>query len=151
MILDNDKPINRPRIEFDTIPVSAKLGSAKGYSIRVCSECVKSDKSVFEEAVKASSLNINAKTLAYLFDTVLSTTIEKTAQDGVPRRIGHLLKVIPVLRGTVKKANSAFDPETCTCYIDVKPLKEAKCKVDTSNFRFINRSAKTKTKSQARP
>ncbi len=159
MILENDEPFNRPRIEFNTIPVSSKIGESKRHIVRICSTHIKSDATVFEEAVKASSLNINAKTMAYLFDAVLSTAIDKTATDGVPRRIGNLLKVVPVLRGTVEAlkvvpvlrgtveaADSDYDPKTCTCYIDIVPLKAAKKKVKVANFRLLNRTKKAKSK-----
>lgn len=146
IMIFNHKSLSKPKIYFNTIPIASHLGESKRYSVRACTAYAKSDKTIFEEAAEACSLNIGAKTLAYLFDAVLTTAVQKTAKDGIPRRIGDLLKVTPVLRGTLEESDGAFDPETCSCHIGILPLKEAKCKMMATNFQFINRAKETNEK-----
>ena len=117
IIAENDKN-NRTVIEFDTVRVNSKMGGESNrHWLKARPSGMKSDKTVFQEAVEACSLNVKPKAAAYLFDAVLSTAVAKVAEDGVPRRIGDLIKVYPVIKGTVEGPYSPYSPETCACLV----------------------------------
>jgi len=139
MIIAQNSQNNKSVIPYDTIAVSSKLGTEKRYWLRAHHTTMKADKTVFQEAVDACSLNVKPKAAAYLFDAVLSTAAAKVAEDGIPRRIGDLLKIYPVIKGTVEGPYSPYNAETCSCVVAVNLLSGIEKKVKTENIRFVNR------------
>ncbi len=138
MIISDNDSNNKTEIAFDTIPVNPKIDDKGRFWLRAKPTSMKSDKTVFKEAVEACSLNVSAKAAAYLFDAVMSTAASKTAEDGIPRRIGNLIKVYPVIRGTVAGPYSAYDPTTCSCCVAISSLGGLEKTVKTENIRFVN-------------
>ena len=138
IISENDKN-GKTVILFDTVAVSSKLNTDRRYWLRARPNAMKSDKAVFQEAVEACSLNVKPKAAAYLFDAVLSTAAAKVAEDGVSRKIGDLIKIYPVIRGTVEGPYSAYDAATCSCVVAASLLSGVEKKVKTENVRFVNR------------
>ncbi|HBO99033.1 MAG TPA: hypothetical protein DD637_04265 [Verrucomicrobia bacterium] len=139
IIAENDKN-NRTVIEFDTVRVNSRMGGETNrHWLKARPSGMKSDKAVFQEAVEACSLNVKPKAAAYLFDAVLSTAVAKVAEDGVPRRIGDLIKVYPVIKGTVEGPYSPYNPETCACLVAISMLGGLEKNVKTENIRFVNR------------
>lgn len=138
MIIESNDSNNKTVIAFDTIPVSSKMDTKGRFWLHAKQTTIKADKTVFKEAVEACSLNVSAKAAAYLFDAVMSTAVSKTAEDGIPRRIGNLVKVYPVIRGTVAGPYSAYDPTTCSCCVAICALGGLEKTVKTENIRFVN-------------
>ena len=131
IISENDKN-GKTVILFDTVAVSSKLNTDRRYWLRARPNAMKSDKAVFQEAVEACSLNVKPK-------ASVESTAAKVAEDGVSRKIGDLIKIYPVIRGTVEGPYSAYDAATCSCVVAASLLSGVEKKVKTENVRFVNR------------
>ncbi len=138
MIINDNDTNYKMCIQFETVRVNSKLDGSGRYWLLAKPTGMKADKHVFKEAVQACSLNVSEKAAAYLFDAVLSTAVAKTAEDGIPRRIGNLIKVYPVIHGTVAGPYSAYDPTTCSCCVAIGSLSGLEKTVKTDNIRFVN-------------
>lgn len=125
-------------IEFNTYLIDPRFDPNGGYWLRIRQKQPKTDMSVYKEAIESCSLNINPKTAAFLFDAVLSTAMGKVATDGVPRKLGDLIKLEPVARGKLKGPYSAYNPETCSCVVSISALKGLEKKMDLTAVRLVN-------------
>ena len=136
MILDNAN--SKKTIEFETVAISPSINPDGGYWLRLKLSQPLADKTVFEEVAESLPIKLSPKTIAYILDATLATTAAKVARDGVPRKLGDLLKFHPVARGKVKGPFSAFNPETCAGVVSVCALKGLEKKMDMTRVRFTN-------------
>ena len=58
--------------------------------------------------------------------------------DGLPRKLGDLLKFYPTARGKVDKPSSVFNPDTCSGVVAVCALKGLERSVDLTSVHFVN-------------
>ena len=136
MILNESS--NKKQIEFETVAINPSIDPSGGYWLRLKVPQPLADKKVFEEVAENLPIKVTPKTIAYILDATLSTTAAKVAQDGVPRKLGDLVKFYPVARGKVKGPYSAFDPGSCSCHVSVCALKGLEKKMDTTRVHFTN-------------
>ncbi|HBJ59499.1 MAG TPA: hypothetical protein DDY72_03390 [Verrucomicrobia bacterium] len=129
--------MDKKYLTYDTVPCRAP-GNPGGYRLQLRQEPAQAENSAYKEAVQSLSLNLNERTVAFLVEAVLLSFAEKVAADGVPRRIGNLLKFAPVLRGKVEGVNSPFDPKTVKTSVAVTPLKGLSRALDTTRLAFVN-------------
>ena len=90
------------------------------------------------EVAETLPIKITPKTIAYILDATLTTTASKVARDGVPRKLGDLLKFYPTARGKVDKPSSVFNPDTCSGVVAVCALKGLERSVDLTSVHFVN-------------
>ena len=136
MIL-NANSNTKKAIFFDTIEISREIDPNGGYYARAQLPQAKEDYSVFAEVAKAIP-GYEAKTIAYIVDAALTTTASLVAKDGIPRKLGDLIKFYPLLRGKLASANDAFDSKTCTAVVAHSVLKGVETKMDLNYVRFVN-------------
>lgn len=122
---------------YDTVPYRAN-GAAKGYRLQLKPQAMRSERAVYREIVKETSLNLSEDTVAFIVEMALKTLADKVAQDGLPRRIGNFLKFTPVLRGRVDGINSPYDPKTVVPQVKVTVLRGLARKLDVENLKFVN-------------
>ncbi len=124
-------------LTFDTIPCKAP-GNPGGYRLQLQQGRLLTEGAAYREAIQRLSLNLSEETVAFLVETVLRAFVEKVAEDGVPRRIGNLLKFTPMLRGRVPGVNSPYDPATVKTGVTVTALKGLRCALDEERLAFVN-------------
>ena len=139
--------MDKKYLTYDTVPCRAP-GNPGGYRLQLRQEPAQAENSAYKEAVQSLSLNLNERTVAFLVEAVLLSFAEKVAADGVPRRIGNLLKFAPVLRGKVEGVNSPFDPKTVKTSVAVTPLKG--CRAHWTRHVWLSSTAARRNASRSR-
>ncbi|HBO98447.1 MAG TPA: hypothetical protein DD637_01215 [Verrucomicrobia bacterium] len=129
--------MNKKYLTYDTVPCRGP-GNPGGYRLQLRQEPALAENSAYREAVQSLSLNLSEKTVAFLVEAVLQSFAEKVAKDGVPRRIGNLIKFAPALRGKVEGVDSPFDPKTVRTSVTVTPLKGLSRTLDAASLAFVN-------------
>lgn len=129
---------DKKQIEFETVAINPSIDPSGGYWLRLKTPQPLADRTVFEEVAEILPIKVTPKTIAYILDATLSTAAAKVAQDGVPRKLGDLVKFYPVARGKVRGPYSVFDPATCSCHVAVCSLKGLEKRMDASRVRFTN-------------
>lgn len=136
MIL-NTNSTSKKAIAFEAMPINPAIDPNGGYYLRLLLPQAMEDKSVFDEVAEGVP-GLNAKTIAYVVDATLSTTASKVAKDGIPRKLGDLIKFYPSVRGKITSANDPFDSQTCTAVVAHCVLKGVETKMDLNYIRFVN-------------
>ncbi len=136
MIL-NANSTTKKALAFDAMEINKAIDPSGGYYLRLQLSQPMEDYSVFEDVAKEVP-GLNAKTIAYVVDAALSTTASKVAKDGIPRKLGDLIKFYPSVRGKIARASDAFDSKTCTAVVSHSVLKGVETKMDLNYVRFVN-------------
>ena len=136
MIL-NTNSTSKKAITFEAVEINKEIDPSGGYWMRLILEQAMEDHSVFDEVAKEVP-GLNAKTIAYIVDAALTTTASLVAKDGIPRKLGDLIKFYPSVRGKIASANDAFDSKTCTAVVAHSVLKGVETKMDLNYVRFVN-------------
>ena len=117
MIIDNTD--DKKKIKFETVAINPSIDPNGGYWLRLKLAQPLAEKTVFNEVAETLPIKITPKTIAYILDATLTTTASKVARDGIPRKLGDLLKFYPTARGKVDKPSSVFNPDTCSGVVAV--------------------------------
>ncbi len=137
MIL-NANSTSKKAIAFDALEINKTIDPSGGYYLRLQLSQPMEDYSVFQEVAETLPIRIDAKSIAYIVDATLSTTASKVAKDGIPRKLGDLIKFYPSVRGKIARASDAFDSKTCTAVVSHSVLKGVETKMDLNYVRFVN-------------
>lgn len=136
MIIDDSE--DKKKIKFETVAINPSIDPNGGYWLRLKLAQPLAEKTVFNEVAETLPIKITPKTIAYILDATLTTTASKVARDGIPRKLGDLLKFYPTARGKVDKPSSVFNPDTCSGVVAVCALKGLERSVDLTSVHFVN-------------
>ena len=96
------------RLKYKTQAVNTAIDPSGGYICRVVNADPVEDDAVFQEVIDALRLTESTFGLKKAVEAVIDTAMRKTAQDGVPRKVGGLFHTFVTIRGKVPNGDSPF-------------------------------------------
>jgi len=129
------------RLKYKTQAVNTAIDPAGGFFCRVVNADPVEDDAVFQEVIDALRLTESVFGLKKAVEAVIDTAMRKTAQDGVPRKVGGLFRTFITIKGKVPNGDSPFTAlagHGCGAYVRWGLSSEVTREVDYNSVSISN-------------